>query len=161
VLARKKRATGRLPAVVKLALGLLGGLCFCGATGLLEPINMASSSALRTRCAARLQSKTPRVTQYRVGRMKAAKLPAGSTGGANPEGSAGTGAWPISSAGRRPRQPEETVPSVRVTRAASEAARRLSRVGPAGTCLCIINRGATITVQPSAKANEGARPLGR
>jgi len=56
VLARKKRATGRLPAVVKLALGLLGGLCFCGATGLLEPINVASSSALRTRCAARLQS---------------------------------------------------------------------------------------------------------
>jgi hypothetical protein len=63
---------------------------------------------------------------------------------------------------RRPRQAEETVPSVRVTRATSEAARsRLSRVGAAGTCL-IINRRATITVQPSApNANEGARLFGR
>jgi hypothetical protein len=50
-----------------------------------------------------------------------------------------------------------------ITYGLSQAARTgLNRVGAAGTCLCIINRGATKTCNPRPpKANEGARLFGR
>jgi hypothetical protein len=61
------------------------------------------------------------------------------------------------------RVPDAIIIKGGITYGLSQAARTgLNRVGAAGTCLCIINRGATKTCNPRPpKANEGARLFGR